>query len=168
MRNSRSHRTTRDAETLGKANAHGACFVVTFEYERFQHILRKVAFQLSINYWQVKMCFRGTCFAGDDFDCSNSDGVHCVIRRRNRKRIRCNRRTHMHAFSHPIRKLEGLIRKGWLTMLCHNCPMTDPVSSNPGTAGTQDGVVTIALSGVFLASSNIACTPSSPSTLAIS
>ena len=107
MRNSRSHRTTRDAETLGKANAHGACFVVTFEYERFQHILRKVAFQLTINYWQVKMCFRGTCFAGDDFDCSNSDGVHCVIRRRNRKRIRCNRRTHMHVFSHPIRKLEG-------------------------------------------------------------
>ena len=44
-------------------------------------------------------------------------------------------------------------------------PTNDPVSSKPGTAGTHDGVVTIALSGVRAASSTMTLTPSRPSTL---
>ena len=47
-------------------------------------------------------------------------------------------------------------------------PMAEPVSSNPGTAGTQDGVVIMALRGVLAASCAIHLTPSSPSTLQIS
>ena len=44
-------------------------------------------------------------------------------------------------------------------------PTAAPVSSKPGTAGTQEGVVTMAFSGVRAASSIITCTPSRPSTL---
>ncbi len=43
-----------------------------------------------------------------------------------------------------------------------------PVSSKPGTAGTQDGVVTMALSGVRSTSCCMILTPSRPSTLQIS
>ena len=44
-------------------------------------------------------------------------------------------------------------------------PTADPVSSKPGTAGTHDGVVTMALSGVRRESSTMTFTPSNPSTL---
>ena len=44
-------------------------------------------------------------------------------------------------------------------------PTAAPVSSKPGTAGTQEGVVTMAFSGVRAASSIITCTPGRPSTL---
>ena len=44
-------------------------------------------------------------------------------------------------------------------------PTKEPVSSKPGTAGTQEGVVTMAFRGVRAASSIITFTPSSPSTL---
>ena len=47
-------------------------------------------------------------------------------------------------------------------------PTEDPVSSKPGTAGTQEGVVTMAFKGVRLASSTMHFTPSRPSTLQIS
>ena len=47
-------------------------------------------------------------------------------------------------------------------------PMALPVSSKPGTAGTQEGVVTMALSGVRRASSTMTLTPSRPTTLATS
>ena len=43
-----------------------------------------------------------------------------------------------------------------------------PVSSKPGTAGTHDGVVTMALSGVRRESSIMSSTPLRPRTLAIS
>ena len=47
-------------------------------------------------------------------------------------------------------------------------PTCEPVSSNPATAGTQEGAFDIALSGVLRASSIMALTPSRPQTLQIS
>ena len=44
------------------------------------------------------------------------------------------------------------IRDRYMVPSTSSGPMAEPVSSNPGTAGTQDGVVIMALRGVLAAS----------------
>ena len=55
-----------------------------------------------------------------------------------------------------------------MTSATSSGPTEAPVSSKPGTAGTQEGMVSMIFSGVRAASSNIYLTPSFPRTLQIS